>query len=316
MAIALDVIATPENFDEAGYLAANPDVADAYRRGLVRNPRQHFDKWGRKEGRRVRLANSVAEMRERKLQRLEPVLNLDMPHVRRGAKYDFLTAELRTSAAIVDTTDFSANEYDAHTLALIGKYPNGLILDCGAGQRPTYHPNVVNYEIVDYESTDVLGVGEALPFKDNSFDGVISVAVLEHVRDPFGCADELVRVLKPGGALICCVPFLQPLHGFPHHYYNMTGQGVRALFERKLDIDDQAVIDSTLPIWSLTWILKSWAEGLSGKARAEFLSLRIEDLLANPAELLDRPWVRQLPDVKNFELASATLLFAHKPSAR
>jgi hypothetical protein len=26
------------------------------------------------------------------------------------------------------------------------------------------------------------------------------------------------------------VPFLQPLHGYPHHYYNMTGEGLRNLF--------------------------------------------------------------------------------------
>ena len=31
--------------------------------------------------------------------------------------------------------------------------------------------------------------------------------------------------------------FLQPLHASPHHDDNMTGQGVRALFEKDLVID-------------------------------------------------------------------------------
>ncbi|MCU7374984.1 methyltransferase domain-containing protein [Paucibacter sp. O1-1] len=120
---------------------------------------------------------------------------------------------------------------------------------------------------MDYDTTDVRGVGECLPFVDGAFDAVISIAVLEHVRDPFRCAAELVRVLKPGGELICCVPFLQPYHGYPHHYYNMTHQGLRALFERDLTVDSVEVIDSTGPVWALTWILQSWAQGLEGKAR-------------------------------------------------
>jgi SAM-dependent methyltransferase len=207
----------------------------------------------------------------------------------------------------------SSNSYDPYGIALVEEFKDGLILDCGAGRRSIYYPNVVNFEIVDYSSTDIIGVGEFLPFKDASFEAVISVAVLEHVRDPFQCAGEIVRVLKPGGKLLCCVPFLQPVHGYPHHYYNMTPQGLRALFERRLHIDDQKVVDSILPIWSLTWIVKSWAEGLRGTAREAFLSTPLRDLLGSPIDLLDREWVRLLPVEKNFELASATLLFGRKP---
>jgi hypothetical protein len=93
----------------------------------------------------------------------------------------------------------------------------------------------------------------------------------------------------------------------------MTHQGLRTLFERRLEIDEQFVQDSGLPIWSLSWMLRSWAEGLSGRAREQFLSTPVRDLLDNPGALLDRPWVRQLSREKNFELASATMLTAHKP---
>ncbi|HJS85875.1 MAG TPA: methyltransferase domain-containing protein, partial [Acetobacteraceae bacterium] len=137
----------------------------------------------------------------------------------------------------------------------------------------------------------------------------------EHVRDPFRCAAEIARVLKPGGRLLCCVPFLQPEHGYPHHYYNMTRQGLRALFEDRLEIEDQRVVRSTLPVWSLTWFVQSWAQGLPEPARAEFLDLRLGDLMASPASFLDRSWVSQLSPEKTFELASATMLFARKPSA-
>jgi hypothetical protein len=93
----------------------------------------------------------------------------------------------------------------------------------------------------------------------------------------------------------------------------MSGQGLRALFERELEIDEQAVFPPIGPSHTLTWIVQSWARGLSGKARDEFLSLRLRDLLGDPTALYARPWVRQLSAEKNFELASATLLFAHKP---
>jgi hypothetical protein len=124
----------------------------------------------------------------------------------------------------------------------------------------------------------------------------------------------MVRVLKPGGELICCVPFLQPLHGYPHHYYNMTQEGLRNLFERQLDVDRIVTPDSTLPIWSVSWILRSWAEGLAGSVKEEFLSLRVSDLIDRPLSYLDEPWVRGLSPEKNLELASACVLFGRKPA--
>ena len=312
MAVTLEAIATPENFNESGYLAANPDVAEAVRKGDFRNGRQHFEGHGRKEGRLVRFPRSIADIQQEKLKHIEPLLRLDLPHVRRGAKYDFLTDELRAETGIVETSAISTHGYDPYALDLIAACRDGLVLDCGAGKRPVYYPNVVNFEIVDYETTDVLGVGEELPFSDNSFDAVLSLSVLEHVRDPFACAAEIARVLKPGGKLICCVPFLQPLHGYPHHYYNMTGQGLRALFERRLHVDNHIVARSTLPLFSLTWFVQSWARGLRGQARDQFLSMRLSELVKQPSELADQRWVTELPDETNFELASATMLFAHK----
>src|SRR4051812_14126196 len=156
MSISLEVLATPENFDEAAYLAANPDVADACRRGAERRAWHHFKAHGQRERRRLRPAQSppLEEARSEKLRRLEPLLKREMPHVRRGEKYDFLSDELRRAAGILDTGPVSSYEYSGHTLELIDEFSNGLILDCGAGQRPTYHSNVVNYEIADYDTTD------------------------------------------------------------------------------------------------------------------------------------------------------------------
>jgi SAM-dependent methyltransferase len=313
----LEILATDQNFDEAAYLLANPDVADAVRKGHMASGRSHFEAFGRQEGRRLRrpmgAQSPIAQAKRQKLARVRPLLRSDMPFVETPLYFDFLTDELRAAFNIVDTEAESSNPYDRFAMELIEKNRDGLVLDCGAGRRPEYFDNVVNFEIAHYETTDVRGVGEKLPFLDGSFDAVISLAVLEHVKDPFRCAKEISRVLKPGASLMCCVPFLQPMHAYPHHYYNMTSEGIRNLFADELDIERVTVYESILPIWSLTWMLRSWAAGLRGRARQEFLEMRVAELTDNAGKFLDRAFVKELSEEKNLELASATVLFARKP---
>lgn len=47
-----------------------------------------------------------------------------------------------------------------------------------------------------------VGVGEALPYADASFDAVVCVDVLEHVQDLEAVCAEVARVLKPGGLFL------------------------------------------------------------------------------------------------------------------
>lgn len=259
---------------------------------------------------------TFAARKRAKLARIRPLLRDDLPCVETDQFYDFLSADLRAQFHITDTDNVSAHAYDAVAQRMIATHSGGFILDCGAGLRPVYHDNVVNFEICSYPTTDVRGVGERLPFKDGVFQAVFSLAVLEHVRDPFACAQEIKRVLGPGGRVYCVVPFLQPVHGYPSHYFNMTAQGLRSLFEDQLEIVWQDVTEGGLPIWTLTWMLRRWAAELPPAAREEFLNLKVSDLVAGDgAQFLDRPFVRKLPDAAKFELASTTSLYARKPEA-
>ena len=52
-------------------------------------------------------------------------------------------------------------------------------------------------------------VSGALPFDDESFDGVVIKDVLEHVSDPVGTVREARRVLKPGGLVFASSPDAQ-----------------------------------------------------------------------------------------------------------
>ncbi|QEL15954.1 methyltransferase domain-containing protein [Limnoglobus roseus] len=256
---------------------------------------------------------AFAGRKRAKLDRIRPLLRDDLPHGETETFYDFLSDDLRTQFHITDTDNVSANNYDDHAARMIEIHSGGFVLDCGAGLRPVYYDNVVNFDICPYPTTDVRGVGERLPFKDGVFQAVFSFAVLEHVRDPFACAKEIMRVLVPGGRLYCVVPFLQPLHGYPHHYFNMSHEGLRSLFEDGMEIKRQEVPPSGQPIWTLTWLLRRWAAQLPESARRELLSHKVGDLLADPREYLDRSFVRDLPLEAQMELASTTALFAEKP---
>lgn len=314
--VSEDENVTEENLDEARYLAANPDVAAAVREGQFVSGRAHFERFGKFENRRQKRPSPLAAIRARKLARLRPLLLDPQRPLGANGKFSFLDAETRARDNLDDEIPVSDNGYDDETVALVERCADGLILDVGAGFRPVYYSNVVNLEVKDYPTTDVIAAADRLPFRDASFEGVISIAVLEHVKDPFQCAREIARVLKPGGWLKCCVPFLQPLHGYPHHYFNMTHEGLRALFEPHLTIERQEVNPATHPVWAIAWQLRSWGEGLPPAARKSFMRLRVADLVGFPGPMLQQPWARELPVEKQFELAAATILFARKPAGR
>lgn len=242
------------------------------------------------------------------------VLQCDSGHTfpTRPDAFDFLDPETRERVGAVSTRNVSAHGYDGDLLELIAQSP-GPILDVGAGLRPTYRADVINVEIVPYPTTDVIGAGEYLPFADEAFDLIISVAVLEHVRDPFAAARELQRILKPGGRIFAAVPFLQPFHAYPNHFYNMTSTGLTNLFSG-LDVERLGVPMSGGPAYTLTWILQAWRNALPPEAAAAFNELRVSDLAVDPVELLDRPFVRELPPEAIVALASLNVLVGRKPA--
>ena len=52
----------------------------------------------------------------------------------------------------------------------------------------------------------VLGVGERLPFADDTFDLILSNEVIEHVADDRAAAAEMARVTRPGGRIVLFAP--------------------------------------------------------------------------------------------------------------
>lgn len=196
---------------------------------------------------------------------------------------NFITDTLAIDCRVVETDNVSAHAYSPNVLKILEKVVQngGMALDCGAGSRTHLSEHLVQTDIAAYSNIDALAVNQALPFKDNSFDAVISLDVLEHVTDPFASARELARVLKPGGILFIDLPFLQPEHGYPHHYFNATRMGLRQLFDGILHPEVHGVPNSGHPSTVMMTMVRVYRAGLAKTLRGEFDELSVAHLVTS-----------------------------------
>jgi SAM-dependent methyltransferase len=74
----------------------------------------------------------------------------------------------------------------------------------------------------------IRGVGESLPFVNESFDLIVCLWVLEHLQDPLATLREVRRVLRPGGHFI----FVTPNLSNPVMLLNRIGKALPALQRR------------------------------------------------------------------------------------
>jgi 2-polyprenyl-3-methyl-5-hydroxy-6-metoxy-1,4-benzoquinol methylase/uncharacterized protein YbaR (Trm112 family) len=177
------------------------------------------------------------------------------------------------------------NPYSSASLDIIRRFSHGVVLDLGAGhpKDEELFPNIVRQEIHHFASTHVVSNTPRLPFRDACFDAVVCESVLEHALDPWGLAQDMYRVLKPGGVVRVDSAFLYPFHGDPSHYFNMTVPGIEHIFRRfhklRSGVDAHQAASYTVRV-----LLQQCHEFV----RDPEIRTRMEALLAAPLERIDR----------------------------
>jgi SAM-dependent methyltransferase len=107
---------------------------------------------------------------------------------------------------------------------LVEKHKNKRVLDVGSGVSKLGNKVIT---IDRFEKADIKADAAFLPIKNNSVDLVFSIAVLEHLKEPYEAVREMHRVLKKDGEAYIEIPFLQPFHGSPNDYYRATLPGLK-----------------------------------------------------------------------------------------
>lgn len=101
-----------------------------------------------------------------------------------------------------------------------------MMLDVGCGpmlHRELCEAQGFRYAGLDYSDPEAmfLGDAQALPFKSDTFQFVLSIAVMQEVEHPQLMVQEAHRVLVPGGAFVGGVAYLEAYRGTRFHFTHL-----------------------------------------------------------------------------------------------
>lgn len=113
---------------------------------------------------------------------------------------------------------------------------NCMVLDVACGEteipievRRMGH-NYIGCDIKLKRGIDVRCDALNLPFKESSFDCVLTFATLEHLKDPFIFFREICRVLKNDGVVFGSSAFLEPFH--ENSYFHLSHKGLEMVLSK------------------------------------------------------------------------------------
>lgn len=170
--------------------------------------------------------------------------------------------------------------------------PDAVILNVGAGYTDLGE-RVINTDIFDSGTTDIISSALELPFADGTADLVILQGVLEHVIDANETLNECIRVLKKGGRFYTEMPFMQPYHEAPIDLRRCTLPGLAELCKPLRHVESGMNVG---PASTLTWVIRELLAGILSGGH-EYYYPRINSLVGwvvFPLKYLDH-WLERKP---------------------
>ncbi|HPQ41675.1 MAG TPA: methyltransferase domain-containing protein, partial [bacterium] len=147
-------------------------------------------------------------------------------------------------------------------LVLQSMLDNQIALDVGAGSMALDDPCIIRMDVTLTPYVDIVADLHALPFLPGSIDFIFSLAVFEHLKNPFRAVESILETLKMGGLVYHECNFVWPYHGYPNHYFNASKQGMESLFER-FNVLKTGVAPYQMPSLALGSVIESFLS-LSG----------------------------------------------------
>lgn len=86
------------------------------------------------------------------------------------------------------------------------------------------------YPAKGYDNVIVADATQCGYLEPERYDAIFSVSVFEHISKPWKAAENLVRLLKPGGIMYHAAPFSYFYHGAPADFYRYTPDAMQVLF--------------------------------------------------------------------------------------
>ena len=222
-------------FNEAAYLAANPDVAVAISNGSFHSGREHYQKYGKGEGRMLKRLFGRSSREEKVFHLLD----------KKGAGLEIGPSH--------------------NPIAPKAKGFNVHILDhaSAAELRNKYQGHGVNLDNI--EEVDFVWHGEPFPEligKTGCYDWIIASHVIEHVPNFVSYIQQCETLLKPNGILSLVIPDKR----YCFDYFSpitSTGNVLDAYAEKRVRPSHGQIFDHIANASKLNGNI-AWADGLGG----------------------------------------------------
>jgi len=121
------------------------------------------------------------------------------------------------------------------------KLEAGLVLDIGAKSSSCRevipHTHLLKLDIDSSNNPDICCDIHDFEWESNYFDTVVSIEVLEHLRDPERAISQIRRVLKVDGVAILSTRFLHHYHPDPEDHYRFTWDSLSYLFREFSEVE-------------------------------------------------------------------------------